>query len=66
LTALIRSAPRAASTLACALGALLLRLQIWDLASGGGPALNQLQFNASMRLVALAQVGFLWQRTAQP
>lgn len=31
-------------------------LQIWDLASGGGPALNQLQFNTAMRLVALAQV----------
>ncbi|KAI8469930.1 MAG: hypothetical protein J3K34DRAFT_521730 [Monoraphidium minutum] len=30
--------------------------QIWDLASGGGPALTQLQFNTSMRLVALAQV----------
>lgn len=30
--------------------------QIWELASGGAPALTQLQFNTSMRLVALAQV----------
>lgn len=30
--------------------------QIWELASGGAPALAQPQFNAAMRLVALAQV----------
>ena len=30
--------------------------QIWELASGGGPKLNQFQFSSAMRLVALAQV----------
>ncbi|EFJ51520.1 hypothetical protein VOLCADRAFT_103432 [Volvox carteri f. nagariensis] len=29
--------------------------QIWELASGGAPKLNQTQFSAAMRLVALAQ-----------
>ncbi|GIL89869.1 hypothetical protein Vretimale_17992 [Volvox reticuliferus] len=29
--------------------------QIWELASGGGPKLNQIQFASAMRLVALAQ-----------
>ncbi|KAJ9523147.1 hypothetical protein QJQ45_023960 [Haematococcus lacustris] len=29
--------------------------QVWELASGGAPCLNQMQFSASMRLVALAQ-----------
>ncbi|GLC36577.1 hypothetical protein PLESTF_001275100 [Pleodorina starrii] len=29
--------------------------QIWELSSGGGPKLNQIQFSSAMRLVALAQ-----------
>ena len=31
-------------------------MQIWEMASGGHAQLNPIQFNTSMRLVALAQV----------
>jgi hypothetical protein len=31
--------------------------QIWELSSGGGAKLNQIQFSSAMRLVALAQAG---------